>query len=360
LRVADQTVRLESPGGYLLVEELGAGRRRLEAVPDDGSAFVAERVWETSYPMDLIRLILRIKGLQAVCDEIRREEDPDYLQRVLSWTLLAHVDVNDVGNGRILDFGCGGGSSTMILSRMFPDVQIVGVDIDPETREIAEARREHFGVARAEFRLSPDATGVPDDLGEYDFIVFSALFEHLLPPERVRVIPAVWSHLKPGGLLFLAETPHRYSPIEIHTTGGLPLVNYLPAPLALHAARRFSNRIEAEATWPQLLRRGMRGGTEREFMGYLRKAGYADASIERPSKLGLRDEFDLWYEISHVNELPGFKARLRTAFRILRRISGVSFTPYLAFAVRRQTGHSRLPPRSPAAPDDGSASHDGG
>jgi SAM-dependent methyltransferase len=342
----DRTIRLECPGGYLQVEELGGGRRSLRAVPDDDSAFVAERTWETRYPVDLIRLIAGVKGLNAVCDEIRREEDPGYLQHVLSWTLRAHVNVEDVGSGRILDFGCGGGSSTMILARMFPDAHIVGVDIDANTQQIAEARREHFGVARAEFRLSTDATGVPDDLGEYDFIVFSALFEHLLPRERVRVIPAVWSHLRPGGLLFLAETPHRYSPIEIHTTGGLPLVNYLPSPLALRAARRFSSRIEPEDTWQELLRRGMRGGTEREFMGYLSKAGFADAIIERPSKLGLRDEFDLWYEISQVNELPGFKARLRTAFRVLRRISGVSFTPYLAFAVRREATLSR---RSAAA-----------
>ena len=80
----------------------------------------------------------------------------------------------------------------------------------------------------------------------------------------------------------------------------------------------------------------MRGGTEREFMRYLTRAGYVDATIERPSKLGLRDEFDLWYEISHVNELPRLKMCLRQAFRGLHRVSGVSFTPYLAFAVRKQ------------------------
>ena len=150
------------------------------------------------------------------------------------------------------------------------------------------------------------------------------------------VIPAVWSHVRPGGLLFVAETPHRYAPIETHTTGGLPFVNYLPPALALRAARRFSNRIEPGVTWQQLLRRGMRGGTEGEFMRHLTRAGYVDAIIERPSKLGLRDEFDLWYEISHANELPRLKLCLRQAFRGLRRISGVSFTPYLAFAVRKQ------------------------
>jgi SAM-dependent methyltransferase len=333
---AAQTIRLERPGGYLEVEELGDGRRRLETVTEDASAFVGARTWETSYPLELIETILEVKGLRSVCDEIRREEDPVYLQHVLWWTLRAHVDPEEVGTARILDFGCGSGASTMILSRMFPEASFLGLDIDAEANRIAEGRRRYYGVERVEFRLSDDPTGVPDEIGEFDYIVFSALFEHLLPAERETVIPALWSHLRPGGLLFLGETPHRYTPIEIHTTGGLPLVNYLPPSLALRMARRFSNRIEPTATWEQLLRRGMRGGSEKEFLRHLRRAGYDDAVIERPSKQGLRDEFDLWYEISHVNELPGFKTRLRSAFRGLKRVTGVSFTPYLAFAVRRR------------------------
>ena len=337
MRGSSYAIRVECPGGYLSVEELGSGRRRLEAVPTDESAFfIGARACDTSYPLELIRLILTVKGLPAVCDEIAREEDPGYLEHLLGWTVRAHVDVEAAGNVRILDFGCGGGASTMILSRMFPHAEIVGVDIDSEARGIAEARRLHYGIDRAEFRLSDDPTLVPGDLGVYDLVVFSALYEHLLPGERRVVIPAVWSHVRPGGLLFLAETPHRYAPIETHTTGGLPFVNYLPPALALRAARRFSARIEPGVTWQQLLRRGMRGGTEREFMRYLTRAGYADAIIERPSKLGLRDEFDLWYEISHANELPRLKMCLRHAFRGLHRVSGVSFTPYLAFAVRKQ------------------------
>lgn len=333
---ADSKVRLERPGGYLTVEEIGEGRRRLETFTDDPEAFVGTRAWETSYPLDLIETILDVKGLRSVCDEIRREEDPQYLQHVLWWTLRAHVDVEDVGSARILDFGCGSGASTMILARMFPDATFLGLDIDAEANRIAEGRRRWYGVDRVEFKLSDEPTGVPEEIGEFDFIVFSALLEHLLPEERKTVIPALWSRLRPGGLLFLGETPHRYTPVEIHTTGGLPLVNYLPPSLALRASKRFSPRIEPTATWEQLLRRGMRGGTEREFLRYLERAGYDDAEVERPTKQGLKDEFDLWFEISHVNEMPGFKTRLRSGFRGLKKVTGISFTPYLAFAVRKR------------------------
>jgi SAM-dependent methyltransferase len=332
----DGVLEFKCPGGTLSVKELAAGRRRLTAEPTDDSTFIGARTWETSYPVDLIELILSVKGLRSVCDEIKRDEDPKYLQHLLWWTLRGHVDVEEVGDGRILDFGCGSGASTMILTRMFPAAEIVGLDIDAEAHEIAQARRRYHGAEQVDFRHSLDGTGLPEGLGEYDFIVFSALYEHLLPAERKTVIPALWSHLRPGGLLFVGETPHRFAPVEIHTTGGLPLVNYMPPWLALRMARRMSSRIEPEATWPQLLRRGVRGGTERRFMRYFTGAGFRDAVIERPTKQGLRDEFDLWYQISHVNELPGFKTHLKTIFRALRRVSGVSFTPYLAFAVRKR------------------------
>jgi SAM-dependent methyltransferase len=332
----DSMARLERPDGYLSVEEIGGDRRRLETVTDDADAFVGTRTWETAYPLDLIETILDVKGLRSVCDEIRREEDPQYLQHVLWWTLRAHVDVEEAGSARILDFGCGSGASTMILSRMFPEATFLGLDIDAEANRIAEGRRRFYDVDRVEFRLSDEPTGVPEEIGEFDFIVFSALLEHLLPEERKTVIPALWSRLRPGGLLFLGETPHRYTPVEIHTTGGLPLVNYLPPALTLWAAKRFSPRIGSDATWEELLRRGMRGGTEKEFLRYLERAGYDDATIERPTKQGLEDEFDLWFEISHVNEMPGFKTKLRSAFRGLKKTTGISFTPYLAFAVRKR------------------------
>lgn len=332
----EQEIRLDRPDGYLSVEENGEGRRRLKTVPDDDDAWIGARTWETDYPLDLIETILEVKGLRSVCDEIRREEDPKYLQHVLWWTLRAHVDPKEVGPARILDFGCGSGASTMILARMFQEATLLGLDIDVEANRIAEGRRRYYGVDRVEFRISDEPTGVPAEIGQFDYIVFSALLEHLLPDERRTVIPALWERLRPGGLLFLGETPHRWTPVEIHTTGGLPLVNYLPPSLAMRMAKRFSNRVYPEETWEQLLRRGMRGGTENEFLGYLREAGHSDAEIERPTKQGLRDEFDLWYEISHVNEMPGFKTRLRSGFRGLKRMTGVSFTPYLAFAVRKR------------------------
>jgi SAM-dependent methyltransferase len=329
---------LQHPEGSATVTDLPGGERRVSVSPRDPALFIRVRECTTRYPDDLIETVLAVKGIGALCDEIEREELPGYLQNVLSWTVRAHLGADERRDRRVLDFGCGSGASTMILARMFPGSEIVGVDMDEPSLGVARARAAHYDLPAVRFARSPGAQELPAALGRFDVIVFSAVFEHLLARERAVVIPQVWSVLAPGGVLLVGETPHRWTPVELHTTGGLPLVNYLPAPLALRIARRFSPRVRADATWPELLRAGIRGGSERQLLAILRRAGVtaADAIVRRPAgRAGLRDEFDLWYAISAANELPGVKVRLRDAFRVLERLTGVSFTPYLSFAIEK-------------------------
>ena len=337
------SVVLDGPEGTAVVTDLPDGTRLVSSTPWDPEAYVSRRECTTKYSPELIAMILRVKGARWLCEEIEREENPGYLQHELWWTVRAHLSEQELHGRRVLDFGCGAGPSTMILARLFDQGQTVGVDIDEPALEIAEARRQHYGMANVEFRLSSNPMGLPDGLGQFDVIICSAVLEHLLPDERPVVIPALWASLRPGGIILICETPHRFSPIETHTTGGLPLINYLPPPLAMWAARRFSKRVWPGATWQGLLRAGIRGSSEGEFLRILRHAGARDASVRRPSAhAAVCDEFDLWYEISHVNELPRLKGHLRKVFRALKRATGVSFTPYLAFAVQR--------PADPSAP----------
>jgi hypothetical protein len=81
------------------------------------------------------------------------------------------------------------------------------------------------------FLVSPDANSLPPEIGTFDFVMLSAVYEHLLPEERRRVMPWIWSKLKPGGTLFINQTPYRYFPYEHHTTG-LWFINYLPDKLS--------------------------------------------------------------------------------------------------------------------------------
>lgn len=315
--------------GAVRVEALPDGKRRISVEPRPGFS-VVRRAWETCYPLALIQEIHSAKGLY-LCDEIMREEDPRYVERYLRHEVLGYVDAAEFAGKRVLDFGCGSGASTMVLSRVLPACEIVGIELEERLLRIARLRAEHLGARGVRFLRSPSADSFPEGLGLFDYAIFSAVFEHLLPGERRALLPRIWSHVKPGGILFLNQTPHRYSPVETHTTG-LPLINYLPDGLALRIARRFSKHVRGDEDWEALLRAGIRGGTVREILGILASSG-SPALLEPRKSVG--DQIDLWHgKLSRRH--AWFKKSIWLSLKMLKMLTGVQLTPELALAIRKE------------------------
>ena len=186
--------------------------------------------------------------------------------------MLAYLPESAFKGKRVLDFGSGSGASTMVLARMLPGAEIVGVELRDDFVELARHRARFYGFEDVHFFVSPSGDRLPGDLGEFDFIVFSAVYEHLLPAERPALLARLWDVLRTGGVLFVSQTPQRWLPVEYHTTG-LPLLNYLPDQLAWRLGRRLSPRVASDASWETMLRDGVRGATEREVVRLLREAG---------------------------------------------------------------------------------------
>ena len=167
-------------------------------------------------------------------------------------------------------------------------------------------------------------------MGEFDLIVFSAVFEHLLPGERKVLMPQIWNLLAPGGRLFVNQTPHRYFPFEGHTTG-LPLINYLPKSLAAPFAQRFSKRNLEQDDWPTLLRKGIRGATEGEIVRSL--GPDANAALEDPIRFG-GNRASVWYSQTGPR-FRALKAVLRQVLRGVHLLTGSMVTPNVAITVRK-------------------------
>jgi predicted O-methyltransferase YrrM len=319
------------------VDDATGGRRRLRVELADPTVYSRFHECETAYELDLIEPLLEAKGAAWICDEILRDESPSYLQKDLRFAILSFVDEGALAGRRLLDFGCGSGASTAVLARLFSNTEIVGVELEPELLSIAERRIAHYGLENIELRRSPSGDRLPEGVGTFDFICLSAVFEHLLPDERPPLLAQLWSLLEPGGLLFLNETPHRWNPLESHTTG-LPLLNYLPAALALRVARR-SSRAGSDESWSSMLRRGIRGSTQHEIVRMLREAGGGEPVLVQPNRLGLRNVVDLWY----AKGAPSRKRRvIAAAMRAVNRIQGGGFVPYLYIAIRKQTKRGRV------------------
>ena len=333
-------VLFEDEAGRVEVETRPDGHRCVQVVEPGPPQHVRE-TWPTAYPEELIHLIARARGSQFVIDEICREEDPLYVQACLEKDLLAYVAPEDFEDKRLLDFGCGAGASSMILARLLPQTEIIGLDLSQSSLELAHRRAAYYGYDHVHFRLSPAGDTLPDQIGQFDYIVLSAVYEHLLPSERPQLLSALWRLLRPGGVLFLDQTPWRFFPFEGHTTR-LLMINYLPDALALWAARRFSARVEPDATWQQLLRRGMRGGTVRQIMRILRSTPHGRPELLRPSRLGIQDRVDLWkagYAVAIARRHPrvaGVQRILYTGFKIVRRVTGLTIVPALSLAIHKQ------------------------
>jgi len=302
---------------------------------ENDDIFVPVDTWETSYPIELIEKILRVKGPAYLCDEIMRDERPGYVENALRFDVLAYVNSEQMRNTRVLDFGCGSGASTMVLSRMLPFTQIIGVELEEDLLEIAKLRSVHHKMQdRTKFLVSPDGENLPEDVGSFDYVFLNAVYEHLLPNERRTVLQLLWKHLKPGGLMFINQTPYRWFPIESHTTSGLIFINYMPDRLASFYAQHFSKRKLVDNNWQTLLRKGIRGGSTKEICRLLSKDSYEPVVIN-PSQLGLKDRIDIWYAASSKSRYLFVKKTFFYIAKLIKMTTGVIFLPTLALAIQK-------------------------
>jgi glycosyltransferase involved in cell wall biosynthesis len=324
---------LNHPEALVEIQQLSDGRRRVTVKPNDAVMFIPWRSTETDYPLELLQAILDAKGPAYLCDEILRDESPTYVRTSLERDLFAYRSPEWFVGKRLLDFGCGAGASTLCLAKLFPESDIVGVELDPTLLEVARRRMKYYGYNHVQVRRSPSALELPEGLELFDAVILSAVYEHLLPEERAHLLPKLWRVVKPDGVLFLNQTPHRYFPVESHTTG-LPLINYLPDRLALVAARLFSKRVGRRESWTNLLRYGIRGATEGEILSILASQA-ARPRLCEPHGRDIVDRIDLWHHALNPHRYRLVKRVIRAGLKLLKRASGVTLVPTLSLMFQK-------------------------
>ena len=202
-----------------------------------------------------------------------------------------------------------------------------------EVLRIARSRADHYRLSNTRFLHSNSGCSLPEGVGEFDAIVMSAVYEHLLPSERGVLLPELWKHLRPGGFLFILQNPYRFFPLESHATQ-LPFINYFPDWLTHRIVGFVSHRVGRGETWPDMLRRGIRGATDSEILAILKSVPPAPILLE-PSRLGLRDRIDLWVALSGSARLPALKRVAAFPLRCIRAVTGHVCTPFISLAFRK-------------------------
>jgi SAM-dependent methyltransferase len=265
---------------------------------------------------------------------LARHDDPEYVKKVLGKQLLAYFDPSDFRGKRLLDFGCGSGASTLCMAAMFPETEVVGVELNPGNVELARQVLATRHLSNVQFLISSDPNNLPPGIGSFDFVMLSAVYEHLLPDERRRVMPLIWSSMNYGGVLFVNQTPYRYFPYEHHSTG-LWFTNYLPDRFALFLARSLSSinpEVNKSRDWTAHLRGGIRGGTEAEICCNLRSAGAGRPTVIQPRG---QDRAAYWLSCTNPERYRLLKKSIALLFRLTDKLWGTVPSMNLDVAIRK-------------------------
>jgi ubiquinone/menaquinone biosynthesis C-methylase UbiE len=285
-------------------------------------------------------LIYEASGPAWLCAEIIREQSSSRSARLIRKVISAYLPPEDLVGKTILDFGCGSGSSTMNLARLFPASTITGTDIEAKFLAIAQARAAHYGYENVRFLASPAGTALPDGVPLSDFVFLVGVYEHLLPEERVRLLSQLWAVLKTGGTMFIFDTPNRTWPVQVHTTR-LPLINFMPDRWAGFLARRLSKRVGRHDSWETLLRRGIRGGSVGELLAILRRNPGGRPNLLEPCRGECQDRIDLCWP--NWRRFPFAKKSVIRTLKLLQATSGVAYVPDLELAIRKEAHGSSAP-----------------
>lgn len=113
-----------------------------------------------------------------------------------TWVRQGVIDAINSHPRRILDLGCGTGSTTLLLKQAFPEAEVIGLDLSPYMLAAAEAKAKTAGLEIQFVHGNAENTGFKD--GDVDLVTASLLF-HETPPTITQIILQEAFRLLPTG-----------------------------------------------------------------------------------------------------------------------------------------------------------------
>jgi SAM-dependent methyltransferase len=180
------------------------------------------------------------------------ETQPDFLAAMAK---LHGFDVPDPSRARILELGCAQGGNLIPLAWRWPGSDCVGVELSRVQADAGAAFVRLLGLSNARI-LHGDLAALPDDLGEFDFIIAHGVFSWVPPLVQQALLEVCRRHLSPHGIAYIsfnvasgwrALQPLRTALIERTSAE-------LPAPQRHQQALRVLDELQSEWSDPLLLK----------------------------------------------------------------------------------------------------------
>ena len=158
---------------------------------------------------------------------------------------------------RVLEIGCRTGSLLLLVKKMQPGAEVIGLDPDPAALAIAQRKARRAGVAIQLDQGFADELPYPD--ASFDRVLSSFMYHHLSRQVKEQTLREVRRVLKPGGRFHMVDF----------------------APSGASGKRGFTaHLIHAD--------RHLKDNAEDRVLASLRDAGLAEARLlaVRPSRIG--------------------------------------------------------------------------
>lgn len=132
--------------------------------------------------------------------------DEEYLN---TWLKKLYVEDNPIQPKTILDVGTGTGGSAFVLGEIFPNAQVMGVDLAPGYIRFCRAEKEVRNASNVEFYQAnaEDLSFIESD--SIDFVNFAYVLHEMPAVNAKRIVDEMYRVLKPGGVINGFEAPYK-------------------------------------------------------------------------------------------------------------------------------------------------------
>ena len=120
-----------------------------------------------------------------------------------TWVRQGLIDSIKGTPRRILDLGCGTGSTTLMLKQAFPQAQVIGLDLSPYMLVMAEHKAKTAGLNIQWCHGNAEETGFPE--ASFDLVTASLLFHETPPTAAKSILREGFRILTAGGEVLILD-----------------------------------------------------------------------------------------------------------------------------------------------------------
>jgi ubiquinone/menaquinone biosynthesis C-methylase UbiE len=113
------------------------------------------------------------------------------------------IDAVRVKPRRIIDLGCGTGSTTLMLKQAFPEAEVVGLDLSPYMLVVADMKAQKAGLNIQWLHSKAESVAFGD--ASFDLVASSLLFHETPPAVSRAILRESFRLLKVGGQVAILD-----------------------------------------------------------------------------------------------------------------------------------------------------------